>query len=69
MDKEKELLLTNNKEWLVDEIIRERRSYHAKMMANIEFHNNIINNVNELLCTIKTFHEYGIDRIKQRNAL
>lgn len=30
MDREKELLMSNTKEWLVDQIVGERQRYHKK---------------------------------------
>ena len=63
MDQEKELLLTNSKEWLVNEMIAERRRHHERMVANINFTNQILRRLNELTAFAKGFYDYGaLDR-------
>ncbi len=53
MTEEARVLMTNSKEWLVDQIILERQSYQRELRAKIEFNQELMRRLNELTAFVK----------------
>jgi hypothetical protein len=51
--REKELLLTNSKEWLVDQMIQERLAAHKELKRHVDFQKEATKLVEQLLIFIR----------------
>jgi hypothetical protein len=60
MDQERQLLMTNSKEWLVQEIITQRERHHLKMVSSIKFTQGVLSELHTLTAKVKGFLEFGI---------